>query len=119
MHQVSPSLIKHEINIRVVKPPGTDCHIFVGLYRAGTNDPVVRIEGRDIGVKSFLDGGYRPPGCYPIYRTSCSVGRYCVNPAHNSIHRYEPVEVVKGWWAKAKERRKAAAARRPVPIAPR
>jgi hypothetical protein len=91
--------IRELINRGIVKPPGSDCWVFVGHIAPVTNDPVVRHDGKTVHVKRFLRGSRDPIGTgrYYVYRTSCGMGRYCVNPDHNSIYKVFPWAEVQGW----------------------
>lgn len=102
-------LINDAIGRGVLRLPDSECHVWLGLCDHVTGMPFVMLGGKRIWVKAWLrrreDGTTN--GVFRVYRTSCRVGKRCVNPAHNSIHKEYPWETFMGWVAEYRERQAA------------
>ena len=113
--------IKEKVEARIVRPPGTDCWVWVGDFSLSLADPVVTHDGKAIHVKSWLrqmHGYPTPTPSYETYRTNCGhglpgvtrgMGKRCVNPDHQVPHRVYTRAQVQAFIAAAKEKRRRAA----------
>lgn len=85
--------IQRRINVDVVRPPGSECWIWVGQRGGKDMQPVVYHAGHLWRVKQFLRRGWEPAparGVVRTYRTSCGIGLRCVAPKHQVLKQEVP-----------------------------
>lgn len=93
--------VNHLIKQNTIHPPGTECHIWVGFMDKATGQPMLLrneempgglIRRRKIWVKRWVafGGPLVVYGHMPHFKTSCGMGRRCINSEHQEVIRQVP-----------------------------